>query len=77
MVHIRGDDLGGFYKHLKGIDVEGKGTHSSHYRSTRDEEGGIVRNTGYFRVRWARWLHTLLNTKPPNLVLAAIGHLNV
>ena len=55
----------GFYKHLKGMDVEGKMSFNSHY--IRDEEGGFLRDIGLIRGRWVWWFHKLLNTKSSSL----------
>ena len=45
-------DQFGFSKHLKGIDVEGKRTFSSHY--IRHEEGRLLWDMGLIRERWVR-----------------------
>ena len=58
---IREGDQFGFYKHLKGMDVEGKRTFSSQY--IKDEEGRLLRDNALIRERWLRWFHKLLNTK--------------
>ena len=62
---IREGDRFGFYKHLKGMDVEGKRTFNSQY--IRDEEGRLLRDIGLISERWVRWFHKLLNTKSPTL----------
>ena len=49
---IREGDQFGFSKHLKGIDVEGKRTFSSHY--IRHEEGRLLWDMGLIRERWVR-----------------------
>ena len=55
----------GFYKHLKGMDVEGKRKFDSQY--IKDEKGRLLRDNALIRERWVRWLHKLLNTKSPIL----------
>ena len=72
---IREGDQFGFYKHLKGIDVEGKRTFNSLY--IRDEEGRLLRDIGLIRERWVRWFHKLLNTKSPTLDPTATDELKV
>ena len=62
---IREGDQFGFYKHLKGMDVEGKRTLNSQY--IRDEEGRLLRDIRLIRERWVRRFHKLLNTKSPTL----------
>ena len=57
---IREGDQFGFYKHLKGMDVEEKRTFNSQY--IRDEEGRLLRDIGLIRERWVRWFYKLLNT---------------
>ena len=59
-----GDQLG-FYKHLKGMDVEGKRTFNSQY--IKDEEGRLLRDNALIRERWVRWFHKLHSTKSPTL----------
>ena len=49
---IRERDHFGFYKHLKGLDVEGKRTFNSQY--TKDEEGRLLRDNSLIRERWVR-----------------------
>ena len=60
---IREGDQIGFYKHLKGMDMEGKRAFNSQY--IRDVESGILRDIGLIRERWVRWFHKPLNTKSP------------
>ena len=62
---IREGDQFGLYKHLKGMDVEGKMVFNSQY--IRDEEDGFLRDIGLIRERWVRWFNKLLNTKSPTL----------
>ena len=62
---IREGDQFGFYKHLKGMDVERKRTFNSQY--IQDEEGRLLRDSALIRERWVRWFHKLLGTKPPTL----------
>ena len=52
---IREGDQLGFYKHLKGMNVEGKITFNSQY--IRDEGGRLLRDIGIIRERWVRWFH--------------------
>ena len=49
---IREGDKFGFYKHLKGMDVEGERTFSSQY--TKDEEGRLLRDNALIPERWVR-----------------------
>ena len=62
---IREGDQFGFYKHVKGMDVEGKRTFNSQY--IKNEEGRLLRDNALIRERWVRWFHKLLNTKSPTL----------
>ena len=62
---IREGDQFGFYKHLKGMNVEGKRTVDS--QDIKDEEGRLLRDNALIRERWVRWFHKLLNTKSPTL----------
>ena len=62
---IREGDQFDFYKHLKGMDVEGKRTFNSQY--IKDEEGRLLRDDALIRERWVRWFYKLLNTKSPTL----------
>ena len=62
---IRADDQFGFYKHLKGMDVEGKRTFNSQY--IKYEEGRLLRDNALIRERLVRWFHKLLSTKWPTL----------
>ena len=62
---IRVGDQSGFYKHLKGMDVEGKRTFNSQY--IKDEEGRLLQDNALIRERWVRWFHKLHNTKLPTL----------
>ena len=62
---IREGDQFGFYRHLKGMDVEGKRTFNSQY--IKDEEGRLLRDNALIRERWVRWIQKLLNTKSPTL----------
>ena len=55
----------GSYKHLKGMDVEGKRTFNPQY--IKDEEGRLLRENALIRERWVRRFHKLLNTKSPTL----------
>ena len=47
--HIREDDRFGFYKLLKGMDVDGKRTFNSQY--IKDEEGRLLRDNALIRER--------------------------
>ena len=58
---IRDGDQFGFYKHLKGISVEGKKTFNSQY--IKNEEGRLLRDNALIRKRLVRWFHKLLNTQ--------------
>ena len=60
---IREGDQFIFYKHLTGMDVDGKRMFSSQY--IKDEEGRLLRDNALIRERWVRWFHKLLNTKSP------------
>ena len=62
---IREGDQLCFYKHLKGMDVEGKRTFDSQY--IKDEEGRLLRDNALIRERWVRWFNKLLNTESPTL----------
>ena len=62
---FRGGDHFGFYKHLKGMDVEWKITFNSQY--IRNEEGRLLWDIGLIRERWVRWFLKLLNIKSPTL----------
>ena len=62
---IQEGDLFGFYKHLKGMHVEGKRTFNSPY--IKDEEDRLLRDNAFIRERWVRWFHKVLNTKSPTL----------
>ena len=62
---IREGDQFGFYKHLKGMDVEEKRTFNSQY--IEEEESRLLRDKALIRERWVRWFHKLLNTKSPIL----------
>ena len=62
---IRKDDQFGFYKHVKGMDVEQKRTFSSLY--VKDEECRLLRDNAVIPERWVRWFHKLLTTKSPTL----------
>ena len=62
---IREGDQFVFYKHLNGMDVEGKRTFKSQY--IKDEEGRLLRDNALIREQWVRWFHKLLNTKSPTL----------
>ena len=64
-VRIKDSDQASFYKHLKGMDFEGKKPCSSHY--IKDAEGSLLRDMGLIRNRWVQWFSTLLNTKSPAL----------
>ena len=63
---IQEGDQFGFYKRLKGRDVQGNRTFISQY--IRDEDGRLLRDIGLIRERWVRWFHKLLNTKSSTLV---------
>ena len=54
-----------FYKHLKTMNLEGKGDRSSEY--VKEENGVLLRDVELIRERWVRWFHTLLNAKSPRL----------
>ena len=71
--HILEGDQFGFYKRLKGIDVEGKRTFNSQY--IKDEEGRLLRDNALIRERWMRWFHKFLNTKSPTLDPGIVGEL--
>ena len=62
---IREGDQFGFYKHLKGMDVEGERTFNSQY--IKDEDGRLLRDNALIRERWVRYFHKLLNPKLPTL----------
>ena len=47
-----------FYKHLKTMNLEGKGDRSSEY--VKEENGVLLRDVELIRERWVRWFHTLL-----------------
>ena len=61
----REGDQAGFYKHLKTINLEGKGDRSS--AQVKDENGVLLRDVELVRERWVQWFHTLLNAKSPRL----------
>ena len=61
----REGDQGGFYKHLKTMNPEGKRDRSSAF--VKDESGVLLRDVELIRERWVRWFHTLLNAKSPRL----------
>ena len=61
----REGDQAGFYKHMKGLDVEGKRAFTS--QNIKDEDGNLLRDPTLILERWARWFHTLLSTKSPTL----------
>ena len=63
----------GFYRHLKGMDVEWKRTFNSQY--IKDEEGRLLRDNSLIRERWVRWLHKLLKTKSLTLDPSIVGEL--
>ena len=58
---IREGDQFGFYKHLKGMDVERNRAFNSQY--IIDEKGRLLRDNVLIRERWVRWFHEVLNTK--------------
>ena len=62
---IREGDQFDCYKHLKGVNMEGKRTFNSRY--IKDEEGRLLRDNALIRERWMRWFRKLLNTKSPTL----------
>ena len=47
------------------MNLEGKRDCSSQF--IKDEHGSLLRDVELVRERWARWFHTLLNTKSPKL----------
>ena len=59
---IREGDQFGFYKHLKGMDVEEKRTFNSQY--IKDEEGRLLRDNALIRERWVRWFNKLQAADP-------------
>ena len=60
------NDQRGFYKHLKRtVGLEGRKAGGEQF--IRDEDGTLLRDKGRIRERWARFFHTLLNTKSPKL----------
>ena len=61
----REGDQPGFYKHLKTMNLEGKGDRSSAY--VKDENGVLLRDVDLILERWVRWFHTLLNAMSPRL----------
>ena len=70
---IREGDQFGFYKHLKGMDVEGKRTFNSQY--IKYQEGRFLRDNTLIRERWVNWFHKLLNTKSPILDSSIVDEL--
>ena len=48
-------DQFGFYKHLKGLDVERKRVFNSQY--IKDEERRLLRDNAQIRERCVRWFH--------------------
>ena len=58
---VREGDQFGFYKHLKGMDVEGKRT--SHSQYIKYKGGRLLRENAFIHDRWVRWFDKLLNTK--------------
>ena len=50
---IREDDQFGFYKHIKGMDVEEKRALNSRY--IKNEEGRLLRDNALIREWWVRW----------------------
>ena len=59
---MREGDQFGFYKHLKGMDVEGKRTFNSQY--INDEEGRLLRDNALVSERWVRRFHKLKVADP-------------
>ena len=51
-VRIKDGDQGGFYKHLKGMDLEGRISCSVQY--IKDEEGRLLRDMEHNRDRWVQ-----------------------
>ena len=72
---IKDGDQSGYYKHLKGMDFEGKKSCSSQY--INDAEGSLPRDMGLIRDRWVQWFSSLLNTKSPTLGLSIAEKLKV
>ena len=70
---IREGDQFGFYKHLKGMDAEGKRTFDSQY--IKHEEGRLLRDNAFIRERCVRWFHKQLNTKSPTLDPSVVDEL--
>ena len=70
---IREGDQFGFYKYLKGMNVEGKRTFNSQYN--KDKEGRSLRHNALIRERWMRWFNKLLNTKAPTLDSSIVNEL--
>ena len=70
---IREGDKFGLYKHLKGVDVEGKRTF--HSQCIKDEEGRLLRDNAPIRERWVRWFHRMLNIKSPTLDTSIVDEL--
>ena len=61
----REGDHAGFYKHVKGLDVEGSRPLTS--QTIKDADGNLLRDPALALERWAGWFSTLLNTKSPTL----------
>ena len=70
---IREGGLLGFYKHLKGMDVEGRRTFNS--QNIKDEKGRLLQGSSLIRERGVRWIRKLLNTKSPTLDPSIVGEL--
>ncbi|CAM9578524.1 unnamed protein product, partial [Sphacelaria rigidula] len=73
--HIARGDQRSFYRHLKGIDIEGRKPCSSQQQYIRDNKGQLLRDGKLIRPRWVQWFHTLLNTESPRLNPAIIDQL--
>ena len=63
----------GFYKHIKGMDVERKRTYNS--QNFKDEGSRLLRDNALIRERWVRSFHILLKTKSPALDQSIVDEL--
>ena len=62
---VREGDQAGLYKHLKGMNLEGKRGRSS--ACVKGEDGVLLRDVELIRERRVRWFNTILNAKSPKL----------
>ena len=74
-IRIKDGDQTGFYKHLKGMCLEGRKSCSVQY--IKDGEGILLRCTGLIRERWVQWFSAVLYTKSPALDLNIVEELKV